>query len=329
MLASFGTVTVLPAFELNGAGTNVDSIAFWEAPDPIDTLMFVTGKDNDLVEVWKHPFLNQEQAPIRFSASVNGIAVDQQNDLLYVSGRAVSVFSLPGRRLEQSFGHGVIGAGENNLALLKHASKQTWIYVSDDHRVHRFNAAGFQHLGSFAPPVSSIETLLADDFHQRIFVAEEQGPEGRPGVYAFHPNGTPFEQNGTNRFGNLGEFDSDEEGMVLYSFPADGSADDGTGFIVVADQRSDVTDFEFFHRQTWAHLGRLRLKGVSNTDGIASTQRALPGYPLGLFAAINDDRTTALIGWDAVFAAIGWKLPSEAIRTAPAPSGPICDALRH
>ncbi|MFT4549090.1 MAG: hypothetical protein ACI9UA_006211 [Pseudoalteromonas tetraodonis] len=45
-----------------------------------------------------------------------------------------------------------------------------------------------------------------DDFYQRIYVAEEQGPEGNPGVYASNPDGTPFEQVGTNRFGNDGEF---------------------------------------------------------------------------------------------------------------------------
>lgn len=165
--------------------------------------------------------------------------------------------------------------------------------------------------------------MVADDFLQMILVAEEQGPLGNPGIFAFHPDGAPFLRNGTNRFGNNGEFDSDEEGMLLYTFPAHGQSDDGRGFIVVADQKIDVTDFEFFDRQTWAHLGALRLQGVSNTDGIASTQRALPGYPLGVFAAIDNDTTTAVIGWHTVFAAIGWDLPPEAVRITPATTGPV------
>src|SRR6185503_7430876 len=164
--------------------------------------------------------------------------------------------------------------------------------------------------------------VLADDFYQMILVPEEQGPLGNVGVYAYHPDGSPFEKAGTNRFGNNGEFNSDEEGILLYTFPAHGTSDDGRGFIVVSDQRSDVTEFEFFDRQTWAHLGALRLQGVSNTDGIASTQRALPGYPLGVFAAINNDTTTALIGWHAVFSAIGWDLAPEAVRITPATTGP-------
>ncbi len=40
----FGLVLVSPDFELNGKGKNIDSIAFWEAPDPTESLMFVTAK---------------------------------------------------------------------------------------------------------------------------------------------------------------------------------------------------------------------------------------------------------------------------------------------
>ena len=317
VLTNFGSVTLSPALVLDGAGENIDSIAFWEAPDPTNTLMFVTGKDNDLVEVWQYPFVANELAPILFPANINGVGVDQETDLLYVSDRVVSVFSLPGRQSVGSLGQGILGIGENNLDILKSAAGQTEIYVSDDHNVYRFEAISGQLLGSFAPPVSSIETVLADDYYQMILVPEEQGPAGYPGIYAYHPDGTVFERNGTNRFGNNGEFDADEEGILLYTFPAHGADDDGRGFIVVSDQRSDVTDFECFDRQTWAHLGTFQLQGVSNTDGIASTQRALPGYPLGVFAAINNDTSVVIVGWNEVFAAMGWDLAPEAVRITP------------
>jgi hypothetical protein len=58
----FGMVTVSPAFELDGKGKNVDSIAFWETPDSSSTLMFVTAKDNDLLEVWQYPFIRQQKS---------------------------------------------------------------------------------------------------------------------------------------------------------------------------------------------------------------------------------------------------------------------------
>ena len=307
-LTHFGTVTLTPAHVLDGEGTNVDSIAFWETPDPADTLMFVTGKSNDLVEVWHFPFEDNELEPIEFPDNVNGVVVDQETDTLYVSDRIISVISLPELEVVDEFGHDIIGVGENNLDILKHADGPTLIYVSDDRNVHRFDAATFEFLGTFAPPVSSIETILADDFHQVIYVPEEQGPEGNPGVFAYHPDSTPFKRNGSNRFGNDGEFSSDEEGIALYTFPASGIGDNGQGFIVISDQRRDVNEYEFFDRVTWAHLGTLRLEDISNTDGIASTQRSLPNYPLGLFAAIDDDTATAIIGWDAIFEAIGWNV---------------------
>lgn len=321
-LPAFGTNTLAPAFQLNGVGTDVDSIAFWEAPEPTNTLMFVTAKANDLVEVWRFPFQGSELPAVQFPANVNGVVVDQETDRLYVSDFKVSVFSLPNLQLLDEFGQGIIGVGENNLDLLKHTNGQTLIYVSDDHNVHRFVVDTWEHLGSFTPPVSSIETVLADDFYQLILVPEEQGPLGNPGVYAYHPDGTPFMRNGTNRFGNDGEFDSDEEGILLYAFPADGTNDNGTGFYVVTDQRSDQTDYEFFDRETWSHLGTLRIEGVSNTDGIASTQLAMPGYPLGLFAAINNDSTTVGLGWDVIFNAIGLNPAPRVTAITPGDSGP-------
>ncbi len=304
-IATFGTITLAPAFVLDGTGKDVDSIAFWEAPDPTNTLLLVTAKGNNLLEVWQCPFQGHELVPIRFANNVNGIAVDQATDLVYVSDRKVTVLSLPDLQTVDEFGQGIIGAGENNLSILHHTGGRTLICVSEDHKVHRFVAETWEHLGFFEPAVSSIETLQADDYYQMIVVPEEQGPAGRPGVHAYYPDGAPFLRNGTNRFGNHGEFNSDEEGILLYTFPTGGKSDNGAGFYVVSDQRSSQTDFEFFDRQTWSHLGTLRIEGVSNTDGIASTQSAIPGYPLGLFAAIDDDTTAVGLGWDVILRAMG------------------------
>lgn len=306
--AGFGTITVDPAFELDGSGKNVDSLAFWEAPDPSETLLFVTAKDNNLVEVWKYPFQGHEYPPNEFSSTVKGVAVDQEMDWLYVTesgSKKVNILSLPSLERLGDLGQGDFGEGETNLAILKGINNQTLVYVTDDHKVHWFDAASGTHLGAFSPNVSSIETILADDFFRIIMVPEEQGPQGHPGVYAFYPDGRPFEKEGTNRFGNDSEFEADEEGILLYTFPASGMGDNGGGFIVVAEQANDQTDFEFFDRITWRHLGTLRIDGVSNSDGIASTQKALPDYPLGLFIAINDDRSTVGVGWDRIFEDMG------------------------
>jgi hypothetical protein len=308
------TITLAPDFELDGSGINVDSIAFFEAPDPEQTLLFVTAKGNQRVEVWRFPFAGNEQAPLAHPSfgsgtQVNGIAVDPAARRLYVAVSApastVAVFSLPelGFLGEILAGASDLGS-EPNLALLARPDGARWLYVSADDEVHVRDAQGGAALGRFAP-AAGLETMAADDRDQVLYVPDENGGTG-VGVYG--PLGAPHARDGASRFG-AGVFDADAEGIVLYRCSADPAGDDGSGFLVVADQRADHTEFEFFDRRSWRHLGALVLVGVANTDGVASTQRALPGWPRGLFAAIDDDSTTAVIGWHRILDAAGLACP--------------------
>lgn len=307
--APFGTVTLEPGFDVEGRGENVDSIAFWEAPDPADSLMFVTAKGNQLVEVWQQPFVGAEQAPLRhptFAAGsqVNGIVVDQATDRLYVAvGRprsTVAVFALPGLTHVDDFLEGSVDLGpEPNLALLADADG-TRLYVSDERRIHVLDAASGEPGPGFEP-VAGLETMAGDSDAQVLYVPDENG---RTGVHAYTADGAPSTRDGRSVFGET-VFEADAEGIVLFRCAADGTADDGRGLIVVSDQKTTGTDFEVFDRRTWRHLGVVRLAGVTNTDGIGSTQQALPGLPLGLFAAIDDDTAVAGIGWDRILEATG------------------------
>jgi phytase-like protein len=306
----FGTVTLTPDFELDGAGTNVDSIAFFEAPDPEDTLLFVTAKGNQRVEVWRFPFLGGEQPPLAHPSfgtgtQVNGVAVDAATDRLYVSVSSpestVAVFSLPTLAFLGELIAGAVNLrSEPNVALLHRPDGASWLYVSADTIAHVRDAQSGAALGSFNPS-AGLETMVADDRDQAIYIPDENGGTG---VYAYQPLGAPHLRNGTNHFG-AGVFDSDAEGIILYRCSENAETDDGTGFLVVADQRADHTEFEFFDRATWEHLGTLVLTGVANTDGVGSTQRTLPGWPRGVFAAIDDDSTTAVIGWHRILSATG------------------------
>lgn len=308
--APFGTVTLPPDFALDGQGSNIDSIAFWEAPDPAETLMFVTSKDNQRVEVWQYPFVNNEHPPLQHDSfgsdsRVNGVAMDQETGRLYVSvsepASTVSVFSAPSLQFSGELIAGAVDLeSEPNLTLLNQANGERWAYVSANDVVYIYQAETGAAIGQFEP-ARGLETLAADHFYQVIYIPDEND---RSGIYAYNPDGSPYERNGSHNFGD-GIFQSDGEGIILYTCPADGNGDDGRGLIVVADQRDDQTDYEFFDRQTWAHLGTLRLEGVSNTDGIASTQRPLPDYPLGLFAAVDDDTRAVGLGWDKILQATG------------------------
>jgi hypothetical protein len=307
--APFGVAELAPDLSLNGAGANIDSLAFWEAPDAAQTLLFVTAKNNQLVEVWRHPFVGNELAALEhesFAGShVNGVLVEQSANRLYVSvgspASALAVFSLPALEYLGDFVQGAVSLrSEPNLGLLALAGGQRRLYASADDIVYAFDAGTGASLGSFAPAVG-LETLVGDAFHGALYVPDEND---RTGVHVYDADGNPVLRNGANHFG-AGVFESDAEGILVYRCPSDGSGDDGSGWIVVSDQKSDATEFEFFDRASWAHLGAVRLSGVSNTDGIASTQRALPGHPLGLFAAVDDDTRTVLVGWDRVLAATG------------------------
>jgi hypothetical protein len=60
-----------------------------------------------------------------------------------------------------------------------------------------------------------------------------------------------------------------------------------------------------FNRKTKAHLGKINISGVDQTDGLAITQQSSPAYPLGLLAVIDDDTSTVGVGWDTILARTG------------------------
>lgn len=296
---------VVPTFFLDGQGSNIDSLDFWEAHDVSETLLFVSAKANNIVEIWKYPFKENEQLPLTFNHKVNGVSVDQKEDKLYVGlvgPSEVQVFSLPELTFLGRFGEHVLGAAETNLDILHRPNGESWIYVTDNNNVYVYDAKEFALLYTFSPEVSSIETVLSDSFHEIVYVPEEQGASSqRPGVHAFHPNGTPYFKNDSHVFGGGTVFEADEEGILLYVCTDERGRDTGRGFIVIADQKTSATDFEFFDRISWQHLGKVNLAGVKNTDGIASTQQPFVAYPQGIFAAVHADSHTALIGWDNIF----------------------------
>ncbi len=318
----FQAAVVLPDFVLNGEGSNIDSLAFWSSEDASQTFLFVTAKGNQLVEVWPFPFQSGELDPIREpfgSGRVNGILVDPQADLLYVAQAQptsqVFVFSLPELQLIRQFGsHPLIDdfGSEPGLGLLnERISAEKRLYVTVDHIVHVFRAATGELIHQFQPGgPGSFETIQADDRNQLLYIPDENDQRG---VFAYRFDGTPTDECSSQAdcqspFGS-DVFQDDGEGITLYTCPSSGEADNGSGWIVVSDQRNSRTDFEFFDRVTWNHLGTLQIEGVGNTDGIASLQRSLPGYPLGLFAAVDDDKETVVVGWHKILAATGLSCP--------------------
>jgi hypothetical protein len=318
-------VTVTADFEGNGAGRDVDTIAFWEAPDPADALMFVTSKGEDLVEVWVYPYTAEsEQQPLQHECiddGSNGVVVDQAADLLYVAVRHslnVCVFQLPALDFVKAMSSGTAYHDEPNLALLDLPDGSQRLYVSDDNIIYIHDPATGELLGDFnpLPGNKTLETMIADPLAQVLYVPDENGHDG---VYAVNPDGQAYTRNGTTVFGGDDIIDADGEGILIYTCYAEDGSDIGSGFIAVSDQIEETSignDYEFFDRQTWAYLGKLKLKRpdgdfVANTDGIASTQQHSDAFAQGLLAAIDDDSAVVGVSWRKILEATGLNCPTD------------------
>lgn len=269
----FGTIIVSPDFELDGPGRNVDSMDFWETPDPANTMLFVTAKDNSLLEVWKYPFHDNGEAPLRHAtfsnSNVNGIVIDQETNLMYITignpSGTVSVFKLPEMDFVMNFNRWFSDfGGEPNIALLKLTNGEKRVYVSADDVVYIHDATTGKYLSKFKP-IKGLETIAADYYYQRLYIPDEND---HTGVYVYHPDGSPYYQNGVNRFGE-NKFRKDAEGIIIYRCMSDSMTDNGSGFIVISDQIAAQNEYEFFDRESWEYLGTMKIEDVSNTDASA------------------------------------------------------------
>jgi len=319
----FGTVTLVVDFAVNGAGRNVDTIAFWEAPDVTDSLMFVGAKSSDLVEVWRYPYSSpdDELTPLTHACiteGTNGVFVDQEENLLYISmvyTATVCVFRVPDLAYVTEITIPASFRREPNLALLKLGEGRTRLYVSDDDIVYIVDPASGVILSTFVP-VAGLETMYGDNYEQILYIPDENE---RTGIYAYDPDGNLLLPSNRSRLGDDTIFDSDAEGILVYTCPSDGTSDNGQGFIVVSDQIDDATignDFEFFDRESGQYLGSMKLtlpdgSYVYNTDGIASTQRNSTRFEGGLFAAIHDDAETVGLSWQKIVSATGLQCGAE------------------
>jgi hypothetical protein len=304
-LEPFGTVTIAASdieFDVSGDGENIDSIGFWEAPEPAQSLMFVTSKDNSSIEVYQYPFKSQ-QTTISCGDASNGVWVDQENDILYITERDnsnVCAYDLPALDINDSLSFttsATSNQSEPNLTILNLQNGQSRIYVSYDKTVYYHDAGTGESLGQFTPS-EEVETMFGDDYYQVIYIPDERQPTG---IYSYDADGNPA----GSLFGVPPVFQKDAEGISIYKCLSTGGDDNGEGLIVVSDQHGDLTQFEVFNRKTKAHLGTINISGVNLTDGIAITQQSSSDYPLGLLAVIDGDTSTVGVGWDTILGGTG------------------------
>jgi len=301
----FGTVTIATSdieFNVRGDGENIDSIGFWEASDPAQSLMFVTSKNNPSIEVYQYPFESQ-RTTISCGDASNGVWVDQENDILYITERdssKVCAYDLPALENNPSLSFTTAATrnkSEPNLTILNLENGQRRVYVSYDNTVFYHDAETGDSLGQFTPS-EEVEAMYGDDYYQVIYIPDERRPSG---IYSYNADGDPAGA----LFGLPPIFTKDAEGISVYKCLSTSAEDRGEGLIVVSDQQGDLTQFEVFDRKTKVHLGTINISGVNLTDGIAITQQSSPDYPLGLLAVLDDDTSTVGVGWDTILESTG------------------------
>jgi 3-phytase len=317
---------------------NVDSCAVWSAPGEIDSLLFVTEKDGDRIEVWNastgaryapRPFLGEtpeSSLPGDFDRP-NGVWVIYHvphaagfADVLLVTDQEnlrVQVFRLPDMEYFGELGTGEVGKGYGIAPY--HDGTDLLVFITDNippagfpGKIKKYrlrpDGAGLggdllSATGSSAgnPPLPNVESVVADHFHDRLHVC---GDEGGSRNFIFRLDGS---YTGV-AYGDP-QFEFNQEGINLYDTGG------GRGYLLVSDQHTDGTpnEFEIFDRATIAHIGAFTSPPggaivTKNTDGAYLEQRPFPGFPNGAFFAVNDDVNAHAYDWTDIAAALGLEI---------------------
>ncbi len=297
-------VTVSPVdFRLDGPGDNVDDPCFWVNPmDASKSLVFVTAKDSGLVEIYDI-VSGKPAGTINGFGTPNNCAVE--GDLLLTTDRKpaeVKVHHLPDLAAMRSFARDMQIPEGVDVLTMPNGRRLAYVTDSGDASVHVYDLTTGELVRAFPTGFGrKIEPILADDAHQRIFVAREEkgGPHG---IGLFTPEGKLVREFGAQFFGH------DTEGLGIYA------CGDG-GYLIGADQDKKATEFEVFDRESLEHLTTFRLRDreghITNaTDGIDLLQTPLPGFPDGVFAACDGCGSSRpdemdLIGWGRIAEAVG------------------------
>ncbi len=305
----------------------LDSPAIWIADDPSNSILFVTAKRSDNLEMdnpssgtYLGVFGTSGSGPGEFKTPI-GIAIaynftlnGQKIDLLLVVERdnhRVSVFKLPGIDFLLSFGEDVLSRPygiavnwyQNNLYVYivdpGDSDRPVFIYKLYDNG----GTLSADFYTTFFVKPAGEESIVVDDYLQRVLVADEQGE-----VYVY----TLFGESLITKFGQ-GYFSGNVEGIVIYDCGQD------SGYVIISDQQVP-TEFEIFSRKSYHHIGTFVGKGnhvPENTDGLALTQVPLPNLPNGALWAQNKDLTVVCFDWKAIADSFGLMVVTEDDQSLP------------
>jgi 3-phytase len=308
-------VTTLPP---GGHGT-LDTPAIWVAPDPDRSLLFVTDKTADCIEI-HDPVHNVYLGRLGGSGTEPG-KLDRPNsvavaygvpttkstvDVLFVVERynhRVSMFYLPYGLYLGELGSAVLDQPMGIALYWEGTQLQVW--VTDigprPQRVQVFDvvptATGFGgtlRRTILAPASATLESIVIDPVAQRVLVCDEGSASD---VMVFDLQGNLLQRFGAGRFTN------DPEGLVIFD------TGNGAGYVIITDQQSVPMEFEVFDRQDYHWITNFSGPTLG-TDGVALVQKPLPNFPAGSFYAVHSDDRVHAYDWADIAAATGLCLGS-------------------
>jgi 3-phytase len=204
---------------------------------------------------------------------------------------------------------GMFGAAELRRpygGAVSYRGGEVQLYVTDtnvapDRTVHvfqvkrqgdRIEGRHLRAMGERAGPglLREVESIVVDDQLGRMFVCDE--PLKHAKVYSL---GGHY----LNRSIGDGLVQGDPEGIAIIR-------NGPRGFILLTDQRKDITIWHVFDRRTLAYVASLTGEPrVANMDGICVHQAAFKGFPHGALFAVNDDADLRAYRIEDVLRAIG------------------------
>ena len=274
------------------------AVAVWAAPDPNNSLLFVTQKSLNVVQVWNLQTNQIVQTLTGFNKPL-GVAVDPVEGAVYVTsqgGAAVYKYliaDIVGGNLSPAltFGQGMSPSAQPSGITVSHGGGTTRVYVVYTGSSTKF-VRGFDTNGTLQSSWSlgslGVNEIAADDENNLLYVADQTNNL----IKVYRPDGTFVQDFGQADFA----VGSDVEGIAVYRCGS-------SGYIVASDQSTN--EFEIFDRTTFAHLATFTVQNARNTIGVALTQAPLPGYPNGAFFVQSREKEVFGVPWDAIAGATG------------------------
>ncbi len=296
-----------------GHGT-LDTPAVWVAPNPYRSLLLVTDKTQDYIEIHdpvENVYLGRLGGPGSEPGKLarpNSVAVAYgvptsagPLDVLFVVERdnhRVTMFYLP-------YGLYLGQLGSSDLAepmgiALYWDGPQLQVWITDIGRrpqrvvvydvVQAPGGLGGTWQRNIAMPAGAVlESIVVDPFAKRALVCDEGSAAD---VMVFDLQGNLLQ-----RFG-AGRFTDDPEGLAIFDLG------NGTGYVIITDQQSMPMEFEVFDRQDFHWITNFS-GPTTGTDGVALLQQPLPNFPHGSFYAVHSDDRVHAYDWAAIAAATG------------------------